>query len=296
MCTRSFSLVLLFIVLAPVAVLSQSQTTGTLNLRNTQPETISLKPPAAGVTSYTLTLPPVVGQQGQALTISTVTGTTAELGWTDASFWNLDGTAITTGGVAAGEQYLGTSNASDMVIAANAVEHIRIVGVAGPTQGYIGLQTTNPQAPIDLGGNVLLSNSGSATELRFAEPSASGSDYTAFRAGAQSANITYTLPLDAPAADGLVLTTTAGGDLSWRTSTFAVPKGVYNVNQGDYIHVINVGPVLGPNSVPIISIIHHPGTTIGASIVDIDPGNGTITVETSIALIAGDRIAWTILN
>jgi hypothetical protein len=291
------SLVLLLaIVCLPVIAFSQGQTMGTLNLRNTQPQTISLSIPSAGVTGYTLHLPPTAGQIGQALTVGAVTGSTAELSWTDASFWHLDGSAITTGGVGAGQQYLGTSNAQDLVLAANASEGLRIVGAAGPTQGYIGLGTATPQAPIDLGKNVLLSNTGAATELRFAEPTAGGSEYTAFKAGPQTANITYTLPLDGPAQDGLVLTTTQTGDLSWRTPFYAAPKGVYNAVQGEWIHVINVGPVLTANSVPLISIIHNQGAVIGASIVALDPGAGTITVETSIGLLNGDRIAWTILN
>jgi len=297
MCFRSRSvLLLLAFVASPLMAWSQSQTTGTLHLRNTQPESISLSLPAAGVTGYTILLPPGTGQQGDALTITNLTGTTAELGWTNADFWHLDGTAITTGGIGAGEQYLGTSNAQDMVIAANATEAMRIVGIAGPTQGYIGLGTTNPQAPIDLGGTVLLSNSGAATELRFAEPSAGGFEYTAFKAGPQSANITYTLPVDGPSQDGLVLTTNLAGDLAWRSPFYAAPKGVYNAVQGEYLHVINVGPILTANSVPFITIIHHQGTTIGASIVNLDPVGGTITVETSIALITGDRISWMILE
>ncbi|MBL7987262.1 MAG: hypothetical protein JNJ94_04295, partial [Chlorobi bacterium] len=43
-------------------------------------------------------------------------------------------------------------------------------------------------------GNVLLSNAGTASELRMAEPSGSGTEYTAFKSQAQANNITYTLP------------------------------------------------------------------------------------------------------
>lgn len=54
-----------------------------------------------------------------------------------------------------------------------------------------------------------------ASEFRFLEPSGSGTNYTAFKAQAQSANITYTLPATV-GASGTVLTDAAGnGTLSW---------------------------------------------------------------------------------
>ena len=291
---------LLLFVLAMLAlspeVWSQSQTTGTLHLRNTEPAAISLSIPATGVTGYTLILPPTSGVPGQAMTVSAVTGTSAELSWTDAAFWSLSGSTITTGGTGVGEQYLGTANDQDVVFASNGAEAMRIVGVAGPTQGYVGLGTASPQAPIDLAGNVLLSNSGAATELRFAEPSADGSDYTAFRAGAQTANITYTLPTAGPAQDGQVLTTNTTGDLAWSSPFSTTPMGIFTPVFMAWQHVINVGGGLGPNSIPIVTMLNPAGTTIGISVTDMDPAAGTIDVETSVPLGVADRIAWVILN
>jgi len=275
---------------------SQSQTTGTLNLRNTEPQTVSLSIPQTGVTGYSLLLPSTAGVAGQAMTISAVNGTTAELSWTDAAFWSLAGSQITAGGTAPGEQYLGTANAQDVVLASNGSEAMRIVGVAGPTQGYIGLGTTSPQAPIDLGGTVLLSNSGTATELRFAEPSADGSDYTAFRAGAQAASITYTLPTAGPAQDGMVLQTDVAGQLSWASPFSRTPMGIFTPQFMAWQHVINVGPGLGPTSIPIVTMMNPAGTTIGVSVTGMDPVAGTINVETSIPLGVADRIAWVILT
>jgi hypothetical protein len=68
-------------------------------------------------------------------------------------------------------------------------------------------------------GNILLDNTGTASELRFREPSASGSNYTAFKAQAQAADLTYTLPpsivtngyLKTDATGGLTWATVAGG-------------------------------------------------------------------------------------
>jgi hypothetical protein len=66
-------------------------------------------------------------------------------------------------------------------------------------------------------GNLLLSNVGTASELRLAEPSASGTNYIAFKAQAQAANVTYTLP-GADGTSGQVLSTNGTGTLSWATA------------------------------------------------------------------------------
>jgi hypothetical protein len=50
--------------------------------------------------------------------------------------------------------------------------------------------------------------------LRLAEPSSSGSNYSAFKAQAQSANITYVLPASQGAANS-VLTNDGSGNLTW---------------------------------------------------------------------------------
>lgn len=67
-------------------------------------------------------------------------------------------------------------------------------------------------------GNILLNNTGTASELRFREPSGSGSEYTSFRAQAQSGNVTYLLPTS-DGSNGQVLSTNGGGTLSWITTT-----------------------------------------------------------------------------
>lgn len=65
------------------------------------------------------------------------------------------------------------------------------------------------------GGDVILGGGTSASLLKFLEPSASGSNFTAFKAQAQSADITYTLPATIGGA-GTSLTDVAGnGTLSW---------------------------------------------------------------------------------
>lgn len=59
-----------------------------------------------------------------------------------------------------------------------------------------------------------LGGSTSAAELRFLEPSGSGTNYTAFKVAAQAGNITYTLPT-ADGTNGFQLTTNGSGTLSW---------------------------------------------------------------------------------
>lgn len=274
----------------------QSQTTGTLNLRNTQPATISLTLPTTGVTAYTLLLPPTPGSAGQALTIQGVTGSTASLSWTNSAFWKLDGTLITAGGTAVNEQYLGTSNAQDLVFASNGLEALRVIGVAGPRQGFIGIGTTTPSAPVDIAKNVLLSNNGTSTELRFAEPSAGGTNFSSFRAGSQAADISYTLPADPATTDGMVLASSTGGTLSWMSPFQNSPRGIFTPVVGNYIHVIAAGANIMPGTIPIISMMNPPGTTVGISVTAIDAANDTITVETSVPLGATDRIAWIMIQ
>ena len=70
----------------------------------------------------------------------------------------------------------------------------------------------------DEGGNVVLGGGATASELRFLEPSGSGTNYTAFKAQAQAGNVTYTLPAAAPTADGQTLSGTMAGVLSWAAS------------------------------------------------------------------------------
>ena len=274
---------------------SQSLTTGTLQLRNGQPVSVGITTPTTGVTAYTLVLPPTLGQSGQALSIQAITGTTATLGWSNTDFWGLLGSDITAGGTAAGQQYLGTKNAQDLVVASNGTEAMRIIGVAGPQQGWIGIGTSTPTAPIDLARNVLLSNNGASTELRFAEPNTSGTNYTAFKAAAQTGDITYTLPEQAPSAAGMVLSATTAGVMSWRSAIADVLRGLYAPTAGNHIHTITVGQDVPTGAIPIVTMINAAGTTIAASVTAVDAATDSFTVETSVPLAATDRISWIIL-
>lgn len=275
---------------------AQSITTGTLKLRNAQPETVSLTIPTAGVTGYSIVLPDGVGTSGQALTIKNVTGTNATLGWTSTQYWEMSGSSITSAGTGAGQQYLGTSNAQDLVIATNAVEAMRILSATGPTQGFVGIGTSTPRAGLEVARNVLISNTGTASELRLAEPSTDGVNYSGFKSGPQTFDIVYTLPTTPPVADGVVLKSNASGDLSWGSILSDIPRGVFTPTPGQFVHVIPVGKdIIGP-VIPIVTMMNPAGTTISISVTAVDTALDTITVETSVPLGTADRIAWMVLS
>lgn len=288
---------LIVAIAACTAATAQTFTTGTLQLRNGAGQAVGLTLPSSAVAPYTIQLPDSIGVAGQVMTLSGVTGTTATLEWSTADFWDLQGSAISTGGTAAGQRYLGTSNAQDLVIAANATERLRVIGVAGPTQGYVGIGTQTPTSLVDVKGDVTLSSAGAASALRFAEPTADGANVTAFKAQAQAADISYTLPAAAPALDGMVLTATAAGTMSWSLPGSSIPRGAFTpAASGDYVHVIpTTGYDLQADDLPFVTCLGSGGFTYAAVVKSIDAVGNTITVETSVGLTSAERLMWMVL-
>jgi hypothetical protein len=122
------------------------------------------------------------------------------------SFWSLTGNASTN----PANNYVGTSDAQDLAFRTNNAERMRIL-----SGGNLGINTNSPTQVLELAnGNVLLSNTGTADQLRFAMPG--GTNYTSFAAQTQAGNINYLLPA-AGGTNGQVLTTNATGTLSWTT-------------------------------------------------------------------------------
>jgi len=68
------------------------------------------------------------------------------------------------------------------------------------------------------GSNFTLGGGATASELRFLEPSGSGSSYISFKAPAMAGNTTYDLPDAYPAVSGYVLSSTTAGVMSWVAS------------------------------------------------------------------------------
>lgn len=89
--------------------------------------------------------------------------------------------------------------------------------VDGPPSASTGVTITNGYAIEASSGNVKIGSSATASELHFYEPSGSGTNYTAFKAQAQSGNVTYTLPA-ADGSSGQVLSTNGSGTLSWAST------------------------------------------------------------------------------
>lgn len=165
--------------------------------------------------------------------------------WLPGAFWSQSGNSITAAGTGTNQQFLGTTNAQPLLLATllaqpmqfltGNTERMRIDGA-----GNVGIGTTSPGQRLQVQGNVLLSNSGTAAQLRLAEPSGSGSNYTAFQTAAQSGNITYTLPTALPAADGYVLTSTTGGTMSWTNPTsFPPPTDAWKITGNSGTSPIN---------------------------------------------------------
>lgn len=276
---------------------AQTFATGTLSLRNGQAQSVGLTIPTTGVTPYTILLPNTIGAEGQVMTITNVTGTTATLSWSNSDFWGLEGSAISTGGTAAGQQYLGTSNAQDLVIATNGSERLRVIGVAGPNQGYTGFGTAAPMSLVDVRGDLTISSSGPASLVRFMEPSADGTNFTAFRAATQASDVTYTLPAAAPTSDGMVLSATTGGVMEWKSQGSGIPKGSFTpATAGDYLHVVpTTGYDLQVDDLPFVTVISPSGYTFAAVVKSIDAATNTITVETSVGITPTERILWLVL-
>lgn len=113
--------------------------------------------------------------------------------------------------------------------------HISSLITADVGNGYVGIGTGSPASALHIGASgAILTIGGGATagELKFLEPSGSGSNYSTFKAVAQASNINYSLP----AADVAgVLTSNGSGALSWNglptlASGTYTPTGTNDVN------------------------------------------------------------------
>ncbi len=114
----------------------------------------------------------------------------------------------------------------------------------------------------------LANNDNSASQLRFYEANStasgvfppSGINFTAFRAGVQSADITYTLPTTAPTA-GQVLSSDASGNMSWTTAGGGLTNFTESVNTSAPNTTVPVVRLLATNSATNIDIALSPKGT-----------------------------------
>ncbi|MBS1536544.1 MAG: hypothetical protein JST20_02200, partial [Bacteroidetes bacterium] len=174
------------------------------------------------------------------------------LSWTNptasGNYWSTSGNNINA------NAFIGSTNGNDFKVRTGpSVNLIRIVVLSnnGADNGNVGINPvtnasnsyTAPRDNLDVFGNIRISNQGYGTdgslqgqtgELRLMEPS-NGSDYTAFKAGVQSSNITYTLPTSAPSSNNQILTSTTGGVMSWSSAGNLIMAGNGLTNIGDSV-------------------------------------------------------------
>jgi hypothetical protein len=145
-------------------------------------------------------LPSAIGQTGDYLTAS-ISGNIATWSWghNGSTFTNLNASNISSGTLADSR----LSSNVPLTFTSNTFN-----GSNNTFQGEVRLATNSGQV-VKIGGGT------NASELRFYTPS--GSFYTAFKAQAQSENLTYTLPISRPTGSGQVLTSDTNGVLSWTT-------------------------------------------------------------------------------
>lgn len=225
---------------------------GNIGFRNATSGTITLAPVAGALGTVTLTLPAAtdtvaVLAASQALTNKSVNGVTLVTGGTATKYLSEDGTyTIPAGG--GGGITIGTTTITSGTNTRILYNNSGVVGEYTLTgTGTIVAMATSPQittslttdsttfallnttattvnafgaaTTLNIGSSAtcILNFGGGATasEFRFLEPSGSGTNYTAFKAVAQAANITYSLPPTVGAA-GTILTDVAGnGVLTW---------------------------------------------------------------------------------
>ena len=87
--------------------------------------------------------------------------------------------------------------------------------------------------------NFTLGGGATASELRFLEPSGSGSNYTGFKAVAQSSDITYSLPSALGSGNSTLVDAAGDGVLSWRPANILQSNSAY----GTEFVTINFGDV-----------------------------------------------------
>lgn len=108
------------------------------------------------------------------------------------------------------------NHASGHVVLLAGTTPTTILDATATTVNFAGAATT---LNIGASATCILNFGGSTTasEFRFLEPSGSGTNYSAFKAVAQSANITYSLPATVAAAGQFLKDVAGDGVLSWAT-------------------------------------------------------------------------------
>ena len=172
---------------------------------------ITIGAPITLASNYTFLLPANAPTGiNQTLQVTSMLGSVYTLGWssqTATNSWMLQGNLGLTDGVS---NYLGTLDATPIRFITNGItnERMRI-----SSTGQVGIGTASPGQLLEIkGGNLLLSNSGTAGQLQL---QGTGTGVTTFASGAQgTTNINYTMPI-AQGAAATFLKNNGSGVLSW---------------------------------------------------------------------------------
>lgn len=169
---------------------------------------VTLTAPATGSTltildGKTLTVNKSLTLEGTDSTTMTFPTTNATIARTDAGQTFTGVQVMTSPDIATS---ITTPSASFSI--ANATATTLNIGGAATTVNFAG----GSGAVINLGGGA------NAAELRFLEPSGGGTNYTAFKAQAQTADLTYTLPA-AQGAASTFLQNNGSGTLTWAAAS-----------------------------------------------------------------------------
>jgi hypothetical protein len=198
---------------------------------------------------------------------------------TDNAIVRWDGTAGTdvqdstvligdTGAISGVLSMTGVAGGSIITGGTGSGDDLTLRSTSNATKGDVFIQ--------DQGGNIIIGGAATASELRFLEPSASGTNYSAFKAVAQTANITYSLP-PAVGAAGTFLKDAAGdGVLTW-----AAPAGGGDV----------VGPA-GATDNAIVRFNGASGTSIQDSIISVGDTGILAPVTSDTGALGSGTLMW----
>lgn len=186
--------------------------------------------------NFNYTLPTTIPTANQVLTATSVSAPNVTLGWSTVSAGSssfadnafritddgdvtkrasFQASGITTASTrtytfpdTSGSLTLGTGTANTVpkFVTANIVGNSTITDDASTVATTVDLKVNGANKKL-----IFLENDG-------------GSSVSSFKAGAQSADINYTLPTAAPTVDGQVLSSTTGGTMSWATPTLIKVK------------------------------------------------------------------------
>ncbi|MFN9302577.1 MAG: hypothetical protein ACK6DA_07365 [Candidatus Kapaibacterium sp.] len=207
----------------------------------------------------TYTLPSDDGDNGDIL----MTNGSGVLSWQSNNTWNIDGNTN-----ANANHFLGTKNQQPLIVRTNNYERLRITAL-----GNIGINEDEPSQKLEVGGNILIKQSGTNTgELRLQE-NGMGNHYTGFRAGNMPQNIVYTLPTTLP-QNNQILQANAAGQLSWVSISAGASGNAGGDLTGDYPNPSIANGVVHNNHISPSAGIAYSKINLSNSIVNGDISSG----------------------